>query len=229
MTFNRLLLLAILLAASTSAQAQRFNQKSHYDDLRRGTWEASLLASYGNTTSFAGESGSFIDVDSAVGWGFTVGYNLSSRWNVSYKFTLHKPDYLLVRVTDPEEGEDPVIREINHTLDRYAHALNVTWHWFDGPLTPYLQGGIGYTKLDSNIPSQPPQTGCWWDPWWGYICDTQWKTFSTSEMTYNLGLGVRWDINGAFFVRGVYSREWFGSDNYDLDYDTLSVDFGLMW
>jgi hypothetical protein len=31
------------------------------------------------------------------------------------------------------------------------------------------------------------------------------------------------------FLRGVYSREWFSSDNFDLDYDTFSVDFVLMW
>ena len=229
MTMKRIFVLILLLLVSTSLQAQRFNKKTVYDDLRRGNWESSLLVSYGNTASFEGEGGSSIDVDSAVGWGFTIGYNLTSHWNFSYKFTLHKPDYQLIRVLEPEEGEDPVIREINHTMDRYAHAFNVTWHWFDGPLTPYLQAGLGYAKLDSNVPSQPPQTGCWWDPWWGWICDTQWRTYDTSEMTYNLGLGVRWDVNGALFVRGVYSREWFSADNFDLDYDTLSLDIGLMW
>ena len=133
------------------------------------------------------------------------------------------------RVPEPPEGEDPVPRDIDYQLDKYSHALNATWNWFDGPLTPFLQGGIGWTRIDSNIPSQPPQTGCWWDPWWGYICDTTWKTYETSDFAYNLGIGLRWDINGALFLRGSYNREWVSVDSGDLDFDTLSLDMGLMW
>ena len=229
MTINRLFILALLLIVSTTAHAQRFNKKSVYDDLRRGNWEASILAAAGSGVDLSGENGSSMDVDDAWGWGFTIGYNLTANWNFAYKFTLHKHDYTAVIVNEPEEGEDPVIRELSHELDKYAHQLNVTWHWFDGPLTPYLQGGVGYGKIDSNIPSQPPQTGCWWDPWWGYICDTTWRTHDSSEFTYNLGLGVRWDVNGALFLRGVYSREWMGADAGDLEFDTLSLDLGLMW
>ena len=127
-------------------------------------------------------------------------------------------------VPEPPEGEDPVPRDIDYQLDKYSHALNATWNWFDGPLTPFLQGGIGWTRIDSNIPSQPPQTGCWWDPWWGYICDTTWKTYDTSDFAYNLGIGLRWDINGALFLRGSYNREWVSVDSGDLDFDTLSLD-----
>jgi hypothetical protein len=118
---------------------------------------------------------------------------------------------------------------LDYGLDKYAHAFNATWHWFDGPLTPFLQGGIGYMKIDSNIPSQPPQTGCWWDPWWGWICDTQWRTYDTSEFFYNVGIGLRWDVNGALFLRGSYNREWVGLDSGDVEFDTLSIDFGLMF
>ena len=174
-------------------------------------------------------AGSSIEVDDAIGWGFTIGYNLTANWNFSYKFTMASPDYTATIVPEPPEGEDPVPRVIDYQLDKYSHALNATWNWFDGPLTPFLQGGIGWTRIDSNIPSQPPQTGCWWDPWWGYICDTTWKTYETSDFAYNLGIGLRWDINGALFLRGSYNREWISVDSGDLDFDTLSLDMGLMW
>ena len=108
-------------------------------------------------------------------------------------------------------------------------VFNATWHWFDGPLTPFLEAGIGYARIDTNIPSQPPVTGCWWDPWWGYICDTRWKTYDTSEFTYNAGIGLRWDVNGALFFRGAYNREWIGLDAGDIEFDTLSLSIGLMW
>ena len=229
MSFKRLLILALLLIFSTTVQAQRFNKKNVYDDLRHGQWEASLLVQGAGGVDLAGESGSSIEVDDAIGWGFTIGYNLTANWNFSYKFTMASPDYTATIVPEPEEGEDPVPRVIDYQLDKYSHALNATWNWFDGPLTPFLQGGIGWTRIDTNIPSQPPQTGCWWDPWWGYICDTTWKTYDTSDFAYNLGIGLRWDINGALFLRGSYNREWISVDSGDLDSDTLTLDMGLMW
>ena len=229
MSFQKLLILALLLVVSTTVQAQRFNKKSVYDDLRHGQWEASLLVQGAGGVDLGGESGSSIEVDDTIGWGFTIGYNLTANWNFSYKFTMASPDYTATIVPEPPEGEDPVPRVIDYQLDKYSHALNATWNWFDGPLTPFLQGGIGWTRIDSNIPSQPPQTGCWWDPWWGYICDTTWKTYETSDFAYNLGIGLRWDINGALFLRGSYNREWVSVDSGDLDFDTLSLDMGLMW
>ena len=229
MSFQKLLILALLLVVSTTVQAQRFNKKSVYDDLRHGQWEASLLVQGAGGVDLGGESGSSIEVDDTIGWGFTIGYNLTANWNFSYKFTMASPDYTATIVPEPPEGEDPVPRVIDYQLDKYSHALNATWNWFDGPLTPFLQGGIGWTRIDSNIPSQPPQTGCWWDPWWGWICDTTWKTYDTSDFGYNLGIGLRWDINGALFLRGSYNREWVSVDSGDLDFDTLSLDMGLMW
>ena len=98
-----------------------------------------------------------------------------------------------------------------------------------GPLTPFLQAGVGWTKLDSNILNRPPTTGCWWDPWWGWICATEWSTYETTKFSYNLGLGLRWDVNGALFLRGAYNREWVDVDRGSLDFDMLTMEVGLMW
>ena len=48
MTIKRLFIFALLIIVSTTAHAQRFNKKSVYDDLRRGNWEASILAAAGS-------------------------------------------------------------------------------------------------------------------------------------------------------------------------------------
>ena len=229
MMFKRLFAIALLLLVSTSLHAQRFNKKPVYDDLRQGRWEASVVAPYTDSESLEGENGSSISIEDSWGWGLGIGYNLNAKWNFAYRLTINKPDYDGVVVLEQDEGEDPVPREFSHEMDKYSHALTATYHWFDGPVTPYIQGGVGYTKLDSNVPSQPPTTGCWWDPWWGYICDTRWRTYDTDEFSYNLGLGVRWDVNGALFMRGTYSREWVDTDAGELDFDTLAVEIGLMW
>ena len=114
-------------------------------------------------------------------------------------------------------------------MTKYAHQFNVTYHFLKGPLTPYVQAGAGWTTLDSNIISRPPVTGCWWDPWWGYICTTTWTTYDTTKFSYNAGLGLRWDINAAVFMRGAWNREFVSTDNGNLDFDTLTLEAGLMW
>ena len=88
MSFKKLLILALLLVVSTTVQAQRFNKKNVYDDLRHGQWEASLLVQGAGGVDLGGESGSSIEVDDTIGWGFTIGYNLTANWNFSV--SLHR-------------------------------------------------------------------------------------------------------------------------------------------
>jgi opacity protein-like surface antigen len=226
MNMKRLIIMLVLLILSTSVHAQRFNQKKMNGDIRYETWEVSLLAQYQTSTSAEGEQGSSLDIDSGMGWGFGIGWNWTENWNLSYRFSLNKPDYSATIV--PEDPEEET-QTINYDMSKYSHQFNVTYHFMDGPITPYLQAGVGWTKLDSNILSRPPTTGCWWDPWWGYICSTTWDTFKTSEFTYNVGAGLRWDVNGAFFMRGAWARQFIKLDNGNLDFDTVTLEAGFMW
>ena len=40
---------------------------------------------------------------------------------------------------------------------------------------------------------------------------------------------MRWDINGALFVRGAYNRQFISIDNGNLDFDTITLEGGVMW
>jgi len=226
MKFKRLTILLVLLVLSTSVHAQRFNKNSIHDGLRYRNWEASLLLQYQTSTSNDFDNGSAIDIDSSTGFGFGFGWNWTERLHLGYRFSLNKPDYSATIV--PEDPEEPP-QTINYDMSKNSHQFNVTYHFLKGPLTPFIQGGIGWTKLDSNILSRPPTTGCWWDPWWGYICATTWETFKTSQFTYNLGLGLRWDINGALFMRGMWNRQFISLDNGNMDFDTITLEGGFMW
>jgi opacity protein-like surface antigen len=226
MTLKRIAVLLVLLLLSSSVQAQRFNKKPDYAGLRDGAWEASLLIGNQSSASASADNGASLDMDSEFGWGFSVGWNMTPKWHFSWTFMLVEPSYSATIV--PEDPEIPP-QTLDYSATRYSNQLNVTYHFLRGPLTPFVEAGIGYSKLDSNVPSAPPVTGCWWDPWWGYICNTTWSTYDTSEFTWNVGLGLRWDVNGALFVRGAWNREVFSGDRADLDFDTLNLEAGLMW
>jgi opacity protein-like surface antigen len=226
MTLNRFLILLALLAFATSVHAQRFNQKRDYEGLRDGTWEGSLLIGSQSSLDVSGEQGSSVAFDSDLAWGLTFGWNWTPHLNFNYRFLFVKPGYTATIV--PEDPEIPV-QTLQYSANRYSNQVNATYHFFRGPLTPYVQAGVGWSKLDSNVPNQAPSVGCWWDPWWGYICLSDWSTYDTSGFSYNLGLGLRWDVNGALFFKGAYNKEFFSADRADFDFDTLTLEVGLMW
>jgi len=226
MTLKRLILLLALLAFATSVHAQRFNQKKDYEGLRDGTWEGSLLIGSQGSLDVTGDRGSSASLDSQLAWGFSFGWNMTPKLNFSYRFMLAKPDYTAVVV--PEDTEIPP-QTFGYTADRYSNQLNATYHFLRGPLTPYVQAGVGWSKIDSNVPNQPPVVGCWWDPWLGYVCFSDWSTYDASGLSYNVGLGLRWDVNGALFVKGSYNMEFFSADRADFDFNTMILEVGLMW
>lgn len=225
---NRIIPALLLLLSSSVALAQYDHQKKEPSKFgsRDGRFETSVLLAYQNGTDETNEGGSSLDIDSQAGWGVSIGWNWTARLHLSYRLMSNEPDYVAVIVPeDPEEGP----KSFDHTMSKYSHQLNATWHFMDRAFTPFVQAGVGYAKLDSNIASGPPQAGCWWDPWWGYTCVGEWDTFTASEFSYNLGAGIRWDINNAFFSRATYSREFIDLKNGSLDFDTVTVEVGLMF
>jgi hypothetical protein len=113
------------------------------------------------------KGGSSLETDDELGFSFGLGYNLSQR--------------LLLT------GE----------LDVGSFSGIATWHFMDGPITPYVSATLGWTWVDSNIADGPPQVGCWWDPWYGYICTSLTETKSDTSMSYGFG-AVRIEIGGKF-------------------------------
>jgi opacity protein-like surface antigen len=226
MPMKRLILLLVLIILSGTVHAQRFNKKTAYTNDREGRWEVSaLMFSQGSASQSFGD-GSALEVDSKLGWGLGFAWNWTQKWHLSWKIGMVQPNYTAHIV--PEDPESQA-QTISYQMTRYLNQLDVTYHFMRGPFTPFVQAGVGWSKLDSNIPNAPPVTGCWWDPWWGYICNTAWSTYDTSQFTYNLGLGLRWDINEAVFMRGTYNREFMSLDRGNLDFDLMGLELGLMW
>jgi len=184
-------IMALMLASTATAQQDRSNM-----------WEFGVSLNNLSSESLSGSNGSFVDIDSSTGFGLALNYNFNNHFAVGGEFTWNKPDYDALFVpTDP--GEDP--QRVNYELDVFGVNLKAVWNLIDGPITPYVEAGLGWADVDSNIVDQPPITGCWWDPWWGYICDVWQPTFDSWSFSYGGGAGLRAQLAPRFFLEGSYS------------------------
>lgn len=228
---KQIVYLLLLTMASTVAVAQYDNQKKASDSVdypghRKGQFESSVVMGFQNGADKIFDGGSQLDVDGDLGWGFSLGWNWTQNLNVSYRLLFTEPDYMATIVPEDADFERETLE---HTMSKYSHQFNMTYHFRDGPFTPLIMAGIGVATVDSNVPDGTVEGGCWWDPWWGYICFTDWETYSSTELAYSLGLGFRWDINTAAFARGSYSMEFIDLDSGSLNFGTFILEMGLMF
>ncbi len=105
------------------------------------------------------------------------GYNFSD--NLATNFGLQWAGVGYDAVVFPE---DSGVTTISGSYDACTLSANLIYNFTDNQLTPYVGAGIGWTWIDTNIPSGPPSTGCWWDPWWGYVCYTTYPTKTTRRL-----------------------------------------------
>ena len=225
---KRIVLLAILIITSSSVLAQYDYPRKERSQAgsRDGRWEGSVILAFQTGLDPVYNDGSAIEIDSTTGWGVSFGWNWTDKWNLSYRLVSTSPSYTAVVV--PEDS-NIVPQVIEHKASKYSHQFNVTYNFSRRAFTPFVVAGVGWTKLDSNVPSAPPVTGCWWDPWWGYICVSDWRTYTTSGFSYNLGAGLRWDINNAIYTKASYTREFFDVDKGSVDFDMAIFEIGLMF
>ena len=186
-------LLSLGLAVSGPATAQSGD--------RAKTWDLGLQVFNSGSLNLSGQEGSGLDIDSEIGWGFWGNYNFTNRFALGFDLNWVRPDYKATVVPEDDPG-NPIT--IDHTLSIFTIQGKGVFNFVEGPITPYIEGGIGWTDVDSNVASGPPVTGCWWDPWWGYICSNFFSTYNESLTSYSLAGGVRWDVNNWWGLRASY-------------------------
>jgi opacity protein-like surface antigen len=214
---SKLLFVLLLAGAASGAFAQQ--------TYRANNWEASIQLIGTSSEKFNGAGGSSLDVDSDIGLGAGFTYNFSQHLALGFDMLWARPDYKSVFVT--EEGEAVSVK---HTMNIFNGQFNGTWNILKGPITPYLQAGLGWTYVDSNVADGPPTTGCWWDPWWGYICRNYYSTYSDTNFSYGVGAGLRWEFGNGMFLKGSYNRlEIDGSNGINPNFDTAKLELGWIF
>lgn len=210
------LLIAAGLMASSLAQAQQSQ--------RGAGWEMGVGAVYQDATTIDFDGGTTADLHADWGFALAFGYRFNPRLELQFALDWATVNYdaNLVRATGAAS-------RVSGDYESITPRVDLHFNFLDRPLTPYVLGGIGYSWIDTNIPNGRPQTGCWWDPWYGNICSTVQPTKEIDGFTYRLGLGVRWDIGYAMSLRLGLDRNWvdLGSASNDPYVDQAQV--GLVW
>jgi hypothetical protein len=169
---------------------------------RAQTWEFAVGGLYQDSESANGAGGSSFEMDSALGLAFNIGYNLTSKFSLSADFDFLEPDYTAILA---DENNPLNTQTIRHTLSQFIGRFKGTLNLMEGPFSPFVEVGAGWAFLDSNVADGPPVTGCYWHPYWGYICSNYYDTISETEMTYGGAVGFRFEFAGGSFVKANYS------------------------
>ncbi|HVL00907.1 MAG TPA: outer membrane beta-barrel protein [Dongiaceae bacterium] len=196
----RSIFLSSLLSFLLVPTAQAFDASQ-----RAETWEGYIRFDYllgQNIDAY----GTKAETEDALGFGFGVGYNLDGHW--AFDGRLHWANIDYDAQVEPAAGN--ILGPYTAEAELAATTLNfnATYYAVDEILTPFISAGIGFTYIDTTIPGGPAVPVCWYDPWWGYYCGAAVPTQDETELSYNLALGLRWDISRYYFARLQATNQW---------------------
>ena len=173
---------------------------------REPGWEFGADAIYQFSKGVDFEGGSRLNLHDDFGVGLLFGYRFNPRWELQFALDWSSVNY---DGTLQSQSFPGLSAGIHGDMETFVPRINGVCNFMDGPITPYITGGVGWAWVDTNIPTGQVSVGCWWDPWYGQVCTPYQATKSVDSFTYQVGLGVRWDIGHYSTVRLSYDKSWF--------------------
>jgi opacity protein-like surface antigen len=214
---SKALLIMAAVAASGLAGAQSAD--------RAGSWETRTDVMFENSTKWDFDGGTTADIKSSTGFLLGFGWHYTDNLEFGANFEFDSPGYD-AHIASNVPG---VFFDTHGNIDNFRLMFDGTYNFLPGKFSPYVTAAIGWTWMDTNIATSPPQTGCWWDPWWGYICTTYQNTKTLNGFTYRLGAGVRYDINDRIALHASYKFTWTDVDNAKGTPDSDGFLLGIGW
>ena len=190
--------IAIILLGPAIAAAQ--------DQVRAPGWDFGADVIYQLSGDAKFDGGSRLDFDDDLGLAISFGYRFNSKFELQFGLDWNTVNYHGVLQSASAPG---LSATVNGDMESFTPHMNAVFNFMDKALTPYIDAGIGWSFIDTNIPTGQVTVGCWWDPWWGQICTPYQNTLSTDQFTYQVGAGVRWDFRPESTLRFSYEKTWF--------------------
>lgn len=176
---------------------------------RTGKGDAFFSGNYVDSASVDFSGGAKVDINGDWGFLFGFGYNFDEKLALDFEMGWNSVSYTGTRVKESDATRELV----GGRLDTTSMRLNLTYNLMPQRFTPFVAANVGWTWIDSNIPSGPGQVGCWYDPWYGHVCSGYQPTYTSSDFTYGTSLGLRFDVTNEFFIRGSVGKQWIDISN----------------
>lgn len=189
-----------ILTLSTFASAQSAPRD-------RG-WELGIDVLYQDKANFDFNGGSKLELDEDLGLSVVFAYRYNAYLEAQFAFDWNSVDYTGLLVLP-----NGTSRRASGDMDTFTPRFDVHYNFLNKPITPFVMAGVGFAFIDTNIPEGRPQTGCWWDPWYGYICNNYQDTKDVEEFTYQYGVGIRSDFSRTGSMRFSYERHYLDLSN----------------
>jgi opacity protein-like surface antigen len=166
-------------------------------------WEAGVDLIYQNSKTLHFDGGTDAKLKGDPGLTLLFAYRYSTHLDAQFALDWASVDYKANLVTGPATSVG-----VSGSYQSITPRVNAQFNFFDSELTPFLVGGVGYSFIDTNIPHGRPETGCWWDPWYGYVCGSVQSSKTIDGVTFQVGAGARWDILDEISLRLAWERHW---------------------
>jgi len=203
------------------------NTATAYSNTRADRWEFFLSPMLTNAKVLQFDNGAEADINKHSSLGFGFGYNMNKHIELSLVFAAGNANYTGTRIAD-DSAKTPEKFTANLHTSKMDFAF--TYNLFDSALTPYLSANIGSTYIDSGVPTGNITTICWWDPWWGYVCGPSAQTYTSTEINYGAGIGLRYDFNRKLFMKGGITKNYLDINSSNKpDFTTYQFIFGFMF
>ena len=204
---KRSFLVVSLLALSVSSVSAQLTGPTG----RANSWEITVQTRYAGEQTHNGTTNTSAQMEADLGWGIGAGYNLNERFNLGFLVTWRSANYTATVVSEVDP-EDTMI--YSNWLDADTLALTADWNVLSKRLTPYVNGALGWTLINTNIPANI-YSGCWWDPWYGYVCASDVETYGADVFSYAIGVGARLEVSDNVFFRVGYEYDGLNHDGTD--------------
>jgi len=124
--------------------------------------------------------------------GFGFGYNFNENLNVNTSFIFGSTDIEIKNLSGGMIGEGDT--------DFFLSNVNLDYNIMKDSFTPFVTGGIGYVKYDGNLK---------------YNGNPNSESIDSSDFSWNLGAGLRWDVSEKWLLKATYATNWTELDDAD--------------
>ena len=221
---------AAALAASQGVGAQMLGHGGNGGSM--GDWEFRIGPVFQESKGVSFNGGSHADIDSTTGVKIGAGYYVTDQLIIGGNFSYGQSSFNgTVRGNTSSAPGAPSIEAVieNGHVDFSTMMFDATYTFLNGPIRPFGKVGIGWNWINTNIAAGPPQYGCWWDPWWGYICSGWQPTHGASSFAYQAGAGVQINFTRTFAVDVDYQYTWIDLNNTSSTPGFGAVELLFVW